>query len=169
MLDKLRGIAQRYEEITNRLYQPEVTTQPDLYSALMKEANALRPIADAYAQYTAQQARLSEAEEMLAETDKDLRQLAQEEYADAKAKLTYLTEEIKILLLPRNPNDNRNVIVEIRAGAGGEESALFAHSLHRMYTMYAETAGFKTSRMSQNETELGGFREITFIVSGDGA
>ena len=169
MLDKLRGIAQRYEEITNRLYQPEVTTQPDLYSALMKEANALRPIADAYAQYTAQQARLSEAEEMLAETDKDLRQLAQEEYADAKAKLTYLTEEIKILLLPRDPNDNRNVIVEIRAGAGGEESALFAHSLHRMYTMYAEKCGFRYELINLNETELGGCKEVSFVIAGDGA
>lgn len=169
MLDKLRGIAQRYEEITNRLYQPEVTTQPDLYSALMKEANALRPIADAYTEYVAQQARLAEADAMLTDADKDLRQLAQEEYDEAKTILERLAEEIKVLLLPRDPNDDRNVIVEIRAGAGGEESALFAHSLHRMYTMYAEKRGLRYELINLNETELGGCKEVSFVIAGDGA
>lgn len=169
MLNKLSSIAQRYEEITNRLYQPEVTTQPELYSALMKEANSLRPIADAYASYIEQQNRLNDAQEMLGEADKDLRQLAQDEYTDAKAALERLTEELKILLLPRDPNDDRNVIVEIRAGAGGEESALFAHSLFRMYTMYAEKRGLRYEPININETELGGCKEVSFVIAGDGA
>ena len=169
MLDKLRAVAQRYEEITNRLYQPEVTTQPELYSALMKEANTLRPIAEAYEAYTSQQLRLDEAQDMLNDSDKDLRQLAQEEYNSAKAEIERLTEELKILLLPRDPNDDRNVIVEIRAGAGGEESALFAASLYRMYTMYAEKRGLKPEPINLNDTELGGYKEVSFMISGDGA
>ncbi|MBR1997537.1 MAG: PCRF domain-containing protein [Akkermansia sp.] len=169
MLDKLRAIAHRYEETTSRLYQPEVTTQPELYRTLMQEANALRPIAEAYSSYIAQQHRLSEAEEMLSDADKELRLLAQEEYNAAKAALEQLTEEIKILLLPRDPNDDRNVIVEIRAGAGGEESALFAHSLYRMYTMYAERRGLRHEPISLNETELGGYKEVSFVIAGDSA
>ena len=169
MVDKLRAIAQRYEEITNRLYQPETTTQPDVYSALMKESNSLRPIAEAYARYLEQEQRLIEAQEMLAEADKELRQLAQDEYADAKEQIERLSEELKILLLPRDPNDDRNVIVEIRAGAGGEESALFAHSLHRMYTMYAEKRGLRYELINLNDTELGGCKEVSFVIAGDGA
>ena len=169
MLDKLRAVAQRYEEITNRLYQPEVTTQPELYSALMKEANTLCPIAEAYASYTAQQIRLDEVQDMLNDPDRDLRQLAQDEYNAAKTELERLYEEIKILLLPRDPNDDRNVIVEIRAGAGGEESALFAASLYRMYTMYAEKRGLRPEPINQNDTELGGYKEVSFMIAGDGA
>lgn len=169
MLHKLQSIVHRYEETTNRLYQPEVTTQPELYSALMKEANALRPIAEAYTAYSAQQTRLAEAEEMLTDADKEMRLLAQEEYAAAKVALEQLTEEIKMLLLPRDPNDERNVIVEIRAGAGGEESALFAHSLYRMYTMYAEKRGLRHEPINVNETELGGCKEVSFVITGDGA
>lgn len=169
MIEKLQGIAQRYEEISNRLYQPEVTTQPDLYSALMKEANALRPIAETYETYLAQQSRLNDAYEMLSEADKDLRQLAQEEYNQAKEAIEALLEDLKVLLLPRDPNDDRNVIVEIRAGAGGEESALFAASLYRMYTMYAEKKGLRHEPINKNETELGGCKEVSFVIIGDGA
>lgn len=169
MIDKLRSIANHYEEITNRLYQPEVTTQPELYSALIKEANALRPLSEAYMAYEQQHARLVEAQEMLSDGDREMRALAQEEFTDAKATLEQLSEEIKILLLPRDPNDDRNVIVEIRAGAGGEESALFAHSLHRMYTMYAEKRGLHYEPINVNETELGGCKEVSFMVTGDGA
>jgi len=169
MIDKLRAIAQRYEEITNRLYQPEITTQPDLYSALMKEANSLRPIADTYAEFITQQTRMTDAQEMLIETDKELRQLAQEEYNSAKEALERLTDELKTLLLPRDPNDDRNVIVEIRAGAGGEESALFAASLYRMYTMYAEKRGLRHEPINLNVTELGGCKEASFVIAGDGA
>ena len=169
MIDKLRSIANRYEEITNRLYQPEVTTQPELYSTLIKEANTLRPLSEAYIAYEQQQARIAEAQEMLSDGDREMRALAQEELTDAKAILEQLSEEIKILLLPRDPNDDRNVIIEIRAGAGGEESALFAHSLHRMYTMYAEKRGLHYEPININETELGGCKEVSFMVTGDGA
>lgn len=169
MLDKLQAIATRYEEINNRLYQPEVTTQPELYSTLMKEANELRPIADAYASYLAHRQRMEEAREMMADSDPEMRTLAQEEFSSAKEALESLTEQLKLLLLPRDPNDSKNVIVEIRAGAGGEESALFAHSLHRMYTMYAEKRGFRQEPLNINETELGGCKEVSFLISGDGA
>ena len=169
MMDKLQAVANRYEEITNRLYQPEVTTQPELYSALMKEANELRPIAEAYAAYLAHRTSMDEAREMMADGDPELRALAQEEFSAAKEALETLTEQLKILLLPRDPNDGKNVIVEIRAGAGGEESALFAHSLHRMYTMYAEKRGFRQEPINISETELGGCKEVSFLISGDGA
>lgn len=171
MLDKLQAIANRYEEITNRLYQPEVTTQPDLYSALMQEHNELRPIAETYAAYQTQLQQKADAEEMLAASDMDneMRQLAQEELQTAKAEMERLSEELKLLLLPKDPNDNRNVIVEIRAGAGGEESALFAGSLYRMYTMYAEKRGLRCEPVNVNETELGGCKEVSFLVAGTGA
>ena len=171
MLDKLQTVANRYEEINTQLYQSEIAAQPDLYNALMKEANQLRPIADAYAAYNAEKARLADAQDLLTDsgTDKELRMLAQQEISDAKDAIAHLTEELKILLLPRDPNDDRNVIVEIRAGAGGEESALFAHSLHRMYTMYAERSHFRHEILNINETELGGCKEVSFLISGDGA
>ena len=169
MMDKLQAVANRYEEINSRLYQPEVTTQPELYSALMKEANELRPIAEAYASYQTYKQSLEDAREMMNDNDPELRSLAQEEFTKAKEALEQLTEEIKILLLPKDPNDNKNVIVEIRAGAGGEESALFAHSLHRMYSMYAEKQGFRQEILNNNETELGGCKEVSFLISGDGA
>ncbi len=169
MMDKLQAIANRYEEINSRLYQPEVTTQPELYSALMKEANELRPIAEAYASYLTHKQSMEDAREMMAESDPEWRQLAQDEFSAAKEALESLTEQLKILLLPRDPNDDKNVIVEIRAGAGGEESALFAHSLHRMYTMYAEKCGFRQESLNINETELGGCKEVSFLISGNGA
>ena len=171
MLDKLQAVANRYEEINSQLYQSEVAAQPELYNALMKEANQLQPIADAYAAYNAQKARLIDAQDLLLESgsDKELRMLAQQEMSEAKDAIAHLTEELKILLLPRDPNDDRNVIVEIRAGAGGEESALFAHSLHRMYTMYAERSRFRHEILNINETELGGCKEVSFLISGDGA
>ena len=171
MLDKLQAVANRYEEINSQLYQSEIASQPDLYNALLKEAAQLQPIADAYARLNAQKERLAEAQELLADSgsDKELKALAQQEFAEAKNTIEALTEELKILLLPRDPNDDRNVIVEIRAGAGGEESALFAHSLHRMYTMYAERHGLRHEPLSINETELGGCKEVSFLISGDGA
>ncbi len=171
MMDKLQAIANRYEEITNRLYQPEVTTQPDLYNALMQELNELRPVAEAYTAYRAQVQQKADAEELMAsaDCDADMRQLAQEEYTSAKAEMERLNEQLKVLLLPKDPNDNRNVIVEIRAGAGGEESALFAGSLYRMYTMYAEKRGLRWEPVNVNETELGGYKEVSFLIAGTGA
>lgn len=171
MLDKLQSIAHRYEEINSQLYQSEVAAQPELYNALLKEAKQLHPIAEAYEQLCAQQKRLQEALELSAVCggDKELKQLAQQEIAEARESIEVLTEQLKILLLPRDPNDDRNVIVEIRAGAGGEESALFAASLYRMYTMYAERRGFRYEPISVNETDLGGCKEVSFLISGDGA
>lgn len=171
MLDKLQSIANRYEEINGQLYQSEIAAQPELYNALLKEANQLQPIASAYEALCHEQKRLAEAQELLSDSgaDKDLRSLAQLELTEAKEAIEKLNDELKILLLPRDPNDDRNVIVEIRASAGGEESALFAHSLHRMYTMYAERHGFHHEPLSINETELGGCKEVSFLISGDGA
>lgn len=170
MINKLQAVADRYEEITNRLYQPEVTTDPVQYSALMKEANELQPLAEAYAEYRTLEQTISEVREMLkSETDKELRLMIQEEYDSATMSLDELTEEIRLLLLPKDPNDDKNVIIEIRAGAGGEESALFAHSLHRMYSMYAEKCHFRQEAININETELGGCKEVSFMISGQGA
>lgn len=170
MIKKLQSVAQRYEEISNHLYQPDVTTDPSRFAALMKEANELQPFADAYSKYLELDKVIAETQEMLkAETDKALRQMIQEEYISAKESLEKLTDDIRLLLLPSDPNDNKNVIIEIRAGAGGEESALFAHSLHRMYTMYSEKCGFRPEIINQNETELGGCKEVSFMISGQGA
>ena len=171
MLDKLEAIARRYEEIGQNLYDPTVTVQPELFARLMKESRELQPIAEAYAEYKKATAQLADAEELLAEAgdDKELRQLAQQEYADGKDTIARLNEELKLLLLPKDPNDDRNVIVEIRGGAGGEESALFAGSLYRMYTMYAEKQGFSAEIVGANETELGGYKEVSFMITGQGA
>lgn len=170
MLNKLQSVANRYEEIENRLYQPEVTTQPELCQALMKEANQLRPLIEVFTTYKEQQAALIEAQELLeTEQDAELRQMAQEEWLNAKTAMERLENELRILLLPRDPNDDKNVIVEIRAGAGGEESALFAGSLYRMYTMYADRRGLRYETLNENRTELGGYKEVSFMISGDGA
>ncbi len=171
MIDKLQAVANRYEEINAQLYQSEVATQPDLYNALLKESAQLQPIVEIYTRLCEEKDRLIEAQDVMNDNgaDRELKSLAQQEMVEAKDAIAALTEELKILLLPRDPNDDRNVIVEIRAGAGGEESALFAHSLHRMYTMYAERRGLRHEPLSINETELGGCKEVSFLISGDGA
>ncbi len=171
MFEKIEVLARRYEEITHRLYDPSITAQPDVFADLMKQSRELEPIAAAYTAYQKAAACMEDAIALLEEAgdDKELRQLAQAEYAENKEIIQSLTEQMKILLLPKDPNDGRNVIVEIRAGAGGEESALFAHSLHRMYTMYAEKQGFSTELAGLNATELGGVKEVSFVVNGQGA
>ena len=171
MLDKLEGIARRYEEIGQSLYDPTVTVQPELFARLMKESRELQPIAETYAEYKKAMSNLADAEELLSDAgdDKELRLLAQQEYTECKETIVRLNDELKILLLPKDPNDDRNVIVEIRGGAGGEESALFAGSLYRMYTMYAEKQGLSTEIVGANETELGGYKEISFMITGQGA
>ena len=168
---KLTAIANRCEEITRRLYDPAAAADPAEYTRLMKERATLQPLADAVAAYAAAEAALTEAEELMQESgsDKELHQLAAQEYAAQKDILARLEEEIKVLLLPRDPNDDRSVIVEIRAGAGGEESALFAAALYRMYTMYAARRGFSVEPVSESPTELGGYREVSFLITGDGA
>ena len=171
MFDQLAQVEKRYMEIEQRLYDPSVVSDVEAYGQLMKERSQLEPIVEKYRDYTAAKQQGEDALSLLEAggLDKDLRELAEEELADSKEKVAQYAEDLKILLLPRDPNDDRNVIVEIRGGAGGEESALFAGSLYRMYTMYAESRGFQTEVVNANETELGGYKEISFMVSGDGA
>ena len=150
---------------------PDVVSDTEKFKSLMKEHKNLTPIIETYRSYRAAEDNLAGAKELLDEggLDPDMKELAEEEIKTAKGDMEKLAEELKILLLPRDENDDRNVIVEIRAGTGGEEAALFAHSLFRMYSMYAESKGFKTEILNSNETELGGVKEISFMVEGDGA
>lgn len=167
MLDKLKTLANRFDELEARLSAPDLYDDPKKAASLLRERNQLEPIVTAYHALQRAQSAQQEAQEML--SDPDMRELAQEEFTAARAEIERLTAELKILLVPRDPNDDKDVIVEIRGGAGGEESALFAHSLWRMYTMYAEKRGWTTEIISQSMTELGGCKEIIFQVSGDGA
>ena len=170
MLDKLKQAEQRYASIEQELADPTVFSNQEKFTALMKDYKALTPIIEKYREYTDVCEANAEARAMLDEQmDSEMREMVSEEIKDTKQKMEELLDELKILLLPRDPNDDKNVMVEIRSGAGGEEAALFAGVLYRMYTMYATAAGYKTSLMSANETELGGFKEITFMIEGDGA
>lgn len=169
MLDKLADIERRWEQDGIRLYQPEVINDNELYTALMKEYRELTPIAEKYKEYKAAKAHIDEAESILAEeTDPELRTMAKEQLEESKAELARLSEELKILLIPKDPDDDRSVIMEIRSGTGGEEAALFAAVLYRMYIMYAESKGWKTEVIYANQTELGGYKEISFSVEGEG-
>ncbi|MBQ8510609.1 MAG: peptide chain release factor 1 [Clostridia bacterium] len=167
MFEKLAETENHYNLINRELEQPEVVTDPERYTRLMREQRRLQPIVEKYQAWRDCQNRLSEAEEML--SDPELAELAQIELDEAKELLPKLSEELQILLLPHDPNDEKNVIMEIRGGAGGEEAALFAYVLYRMYTMYAASVGWKCEIISLNETELGGFKEVTFMIEGEGA
>ncbi len=167
MLDKLQTLANRFDELEARLSAPDLYDDPKNAAALLRERNQLEPIVTAYRALEAAQSAQRDAQEMM--SDPELRELAQEEFSNARAEAERLSAELKLLLVPRDPNDDKNVIIEIRGGAGGEESALFAHSLWRMYSMYAEKRGWAVEVLSQNMTELGGCKEIVFQVSGDGA
>ena len=171
MIEKLEGIEARFNAVTEELCSPEVVADINKYTSLMKEQKRLEPIVAKFKEYKSAKADAEDAETMLAESglDADMKELAQEELKAAKEAMEQCTEALKILLLPRDPNDDKNVIVEIRGGAGGEESALFAGTLYRMYTMYAEAKGFKHELLSAQETGLGGFKEVSFSISGDGA
>lgn len=171
MIEKLEGIEERLADVNAQLCEPSVVSDQQKYAALMKEAKQLTPIVEKFCAYKQIKAENDEVRAILDEggTDRELRELAQAEWEETGEKLQTLAEELKILLLPRDENDDKNVIVEIRGGAGGEEAALFAASLYRMYTMYAEAHGFKTEIINANETELGGFKEISFTVEGEGA
>lgn len=169
MIDKLADIERRWEQDGIRLYQPEVINDNELYTALMKEYRELTPIAEKYKEYKAAKAHIDEAESILAEeTDPELRTMAKEQLEESKAERARLSEELKILLIPKDPDDDRSVIMEIRSGTGGEEAALFAAVLYRMYIMYAESKGWKTEVIYANQTELGGYKEISFSVEGEG-
>lgn len=169
MIEKLKLIDQRYEEINTQLSDPEIITDQARYASLMKEYKQLTPIIEKFREYQRVQAHFAEAEEMLKESDPDLKELAEAEYKENKAASEACIEELKVLLLPKDENDDKNVIIEIRGGAGGEEGMLFAAVLFRMYTMYAESKRFSYEVLSVNDTELGGIKEIAFSVSGEGA
>ena len=171
MFDKLQGIEDKLEKINSSLCDPEVVSNQEEYKKLMREAKTLTPIVEKFREYKKANSDLTEAKEMLADSslDKEFRDMASEEAAKAQKKTEELKEELKVLLLPKDPNDYKNVIVEIRGGAGGEEAALFAGSLFRMYSMYAERKGWKTEIMNENPTELGGYTEISFMIEGEGA
>ena len=166
MLDKLAAIEAKYSQIEARLAAPETYDDPDQVAKLNKEQTELSPVVETYRQYLRAQQQKEESEALL--SDPEMRELAQEEFQQARADLERLEGELKVLLLPRDPNDRKNVIMEIRAGVGGEEAALFAHSLYRMYSMYAEARRWKTEINSVSETELGGVKEISFTIEGDG-
>lgn len=170
MTDKLKEVKNRYTQIEQSLQNPDIISDNELYVRLMKDYKDLTPLMEKYNEYEEAETQLEEAREMSeTETDPEMKELASQEYYILRDKLSELSEELKILLLPKDPNDDKNVVMEIRAGAGGEEAALFAGVLFRMYSMYAERRRFKIEVMSANETELGGFKEITFTVSGEGA
>ena len=167
MMEKLRALDLHYADVEARLSAPETYEDPALVARLNKEQRELEPVVMAYRAYQRRRQDLEDAEALMG--DPDMKELAQEEYQQAREELARLEEEIKVLLLPRDPNDDKNVIVEIRAGVGGEEAALFAHSLYRMYSMYADARRWRVEVDSVNETELGGVKEICFTIEGDGA
>lgn len=169
MFEQLEETLNRYSEIAERLSQPQTLADRDAYARLMKEHKALTPLVEAYRAYRQAGADEKEAQELLGGGDAELHVLANEELAGARAEKARLEDELRLLLLPRDPNDEKNVIIEIRAGAGGEEAALFAADLLRMYGLYAEHRGWKTETLNLSETELGGVKEISFTVEGDGA
>ena len=167
MMEKLRSLDLHYADVEARLGAPETYDDPALVAKLNKEQRELEPVVTAYRAWQRRRQDLADAEALM--SDPDMKELAQEEFHQAKEDMARLEEEIKVLLLPRDPNDDKNVIVEIRAGVGGEEAALFAHSLFRMYSMYADARRWKVEVDSVNETELGGIKEICFTIEGDGA
>ncbi|MEE1261946.1 peptide chain release factor 1 [Ruminococcus sp.] len=169
MFEKIEIFDKRYSELNRKLYEPSVAADPEAYQKIMKEIKSIEEIVLTYRDYKAAVQTEQESLEILESGDSELRELAQTELDEAKEKIEELSEQLKILLLPKDPNDDRNVIVEIRGGAGGEESALFSAVLFRMYTMYAEKRGYRVEVVNVNETELGGYKEISFMIEGDGA
>ncbi len=171
MFDKLETVVNRYEQIGEELTHPEIVSNNELFRKLMKEHSELTPIVEKYREYAAAKAAEADALEILSESgiDKELKELAEEELKEAKENIAVFSDELKILLLPKDPNDDKNVIVEIRGGAGGEEAALFAAALYRMFSMYAESRRWSIEVMNANETELGGYKEICFMIVGSGA
>jgi len=167
MLDKLKAVENRFEELCFKSEQPDFYNDPKKAAKLLREKNDLEPIIEAYRAYCAAQQEMLDAEELMA--DPEMKELCQETYVSAKAAKEELYEKLQILLLPKDPNDEKSVIVEIRGGVGGEESALFAHSLFRMYSMFAAKQGWSIELLNYNETELGGVKEADFIVNGRGA
>ena len=167
MLEKLDAVSSRYEELCAKSEQPDFYADPKLATRLLREKNELEPIVEAFAAYNRACREMEEAQELM--SDPEMKELCQETFTNAKQEKERLYRELQILLLPKDPNDEKSVIVEIRGGVGGEESALFAHSLFRMYSMYAARKGWSVELMNYNETELGGVKEADFVLNGRGA
>lgn len=170
MFDRLEDLLIRYEELMSELQEPDVANDPARFRKLMKEQNDLTPIVEAYKEYKSSKQAIEDSLLMLEEeSDEEMRELAKEELNDSKKRVEELERELKILLLPKDPNDEKNVIVEIRAGAGGDEAALFAAEIYRMYVHYAETRRWKVETMEMEEIGIGGMKYVTFMVTGKGA
>ena len=170
MFDRLEDLVRRYEEVMNLLAEPDVANDNARFRALMKEQSDLAPIVEAYKAYASHKQNIEDSLALLdEETDEEMKELAKEELNESKAEVERLEQELKILLLPKDPNDDKNVIVEIRAGAGGEEAALFAAEIYRMYVHYVESRGWKVELLEADETGIGGMKNIEFMVKGSGA
>lgn len=171
MFDKLSAAEIKYEELSNKLCDPDIVNDNAVYRDTMREYKNLTPLVEKYREYKKAKETEEESKMLLEEgiSDKDFRELVETELDEARTALETISEELKILLLPKDPNDDRNVVIEIRGGAGGEEAALFAGVLFRMYSMYAEQHGWKIEVVNANETELGGYKEVSFIVNGESA
>ncbi len=168
MFQKLDDVEKRYDELTGKISDPEVIARTNEWQKLMKEHSDMTPIVEKYREYKKVKANYEEALEMMKEEDKEIKDLAEAEMLESKEKLRVIEEELKILLIPKDPDDDKNAICEIRGGAGGEEAALFAGTLFRMYSMYAERKHWKIEILNENETGLGGYKEISFMVTGKG-
>ena len=166
MFDKLEDVEKRYEELTKLISDPEVIANQSEWQKLMKEHSNIQDIVEKYREYKKTKQSMQEAKELM--EDPEMKELAETEYYEAKERIPKIEEELKVLLIPKDPDDEKNIICEIRAGAGGEEAALFAGTLFRMYTMYAEKKHWKLEVLNENETGLGGYKEISFMVTGKG-
>ena len=170
MFDRLEDTLRRYEDVTAELGNPDIVTDQDKFRKYMKEQSNLAPIVEAYTEYKASKQNIEDSLQMISEeSDEELLEMAREELADSKKKVEELEKKLKILLLPKDPNDDKDIVVEIRAGAGGEEAALFAAELFRMYSHYADTKGWKIEVVNADETGIGGMKEVQFTISGQGA
>ena len=167
MFDKLEEVEKRYNELTEKISDPAVIADQTNWKKYMKEQSTMKDVVDKYVEYKQVKSNMEDAKEML--DDPEMKEFAEEEYYSSKKKLEEMEEELKILLLPKDENDDNNVIIEIRGGAGGEEAALFAYNLYRMYTMYAELKRWQVEVVDLNETELGGIKEVSFMIKGKGA
>lgn len=168
MFQKLEDVEKRYDELTKQISDPEVIAKTSEWQKLMKEHSDMTPIVEKYREYKKVSANYEEACSMMKEEDKEIRELAEVEMLESKEKMHEIEEELKVLLIPKDPDDDKNIICEIRGGAGGEEAALFAGTLFRMYSMYAERKHWKLEILNENETGLGGYKEISFMVTGKG-
>lgn len=170
MFDKLNFLEEKYKELNSLISDPDVIADQERWRRLMKEQKDLTPIVEKYKEYKKAKETIEESLELLGtKLDKDFEELVKMEMEEAKASIGTIEEELKVLLLPKDPNDDKNVIVEIRAGAGGDEAALFCGDLYRMYTMYSDSRGWSTEVLSENPTGLGGYKEISFMIKGEGA